>query len=195
MSDHPPLPTRLTVAALVHWQGRFLLVEEEIAGQRRFNQPAGHVEPGEDLIQAACRELKEETGLTAAPTGWLGVYLFKPADSEATFVRTAVIFDLEKSPGQHHPEDPDGDVLACHWLSLEEIAECKPALRSPLVWQCIQDYLAGTRLPLSALKAFRGRAGLPSRVRGRRCPAPVRGRGAACPCAGCRAPSGARDSG
>lgn len=45
MSDHPPLPTRLTVAALVHWQGRFLLVEEEIAGQRRFNQPAGHVEP------------------------------------------------------------------------------------------------------------------------------------------------------
>ena len=96
MSDHPPLPTRLTVAALVHWQGRFLLVEEEIAGQRRFNQPAGHVEPGEDLIQAACRELKEETGLTAAPTGWLGVYLFKPADSEATFVRTAVIFDLEK---------------------------------------------------------------------------------------------------
>lgn len=69
-------------------------------------------------------------------------------------MRTAVIFDLEKSPGQHHPEDPDGDVLACHWLSLEEIAECKPALRSPLVWQCIQDYLAGTRLPLSALKAF-----------------------------------------
>ena len=66
MIEHPPLPARLTVAALVHWQGRFLLVEEEIKGQRRFNQPAGHVEPGEDLIQAACRELKEETGLTAA---------------------------------------------------------------------------------------------------------------------------------
>ena len=154
MIDHPPLQSRLTVAALVHWQGRFLLVEEEIAGQRRFNQPAGHVEPGENLIEAACRELKEETGLTAPPSAWLGVYLFKPADSEATFVRTAVIFDLEKAPGQHHPEDPDGDVLACHWLTLAEIAECKPALRSPLVWQCIQDYLAGTRLPLSALKAF-----------------------------------------
>lgn len=56
-------------------------------------------------------------------------------------MRTAVIFDLEKAPGQHHPEDPDGDVLACHWLTLAEIAECKPALRSPLVWQCIQDYL------------------------------------------------------
>jgi len=127
MIDHPPLQSRLTVAALVHWQGRFLLVEEEIAGQRRFNQPAGHVEPGENLIEAACRELKEETGLTAPPSAWLGVYLYKPADSEATFVRTAVIFDLEKA---------------------------KPALRSPLVWQCIQDYLAGTRLPLSALKAF-----------------------------------------
>lgn len=158
MMDRPPMeermPARLTVAALVHWQGRFLLVEEEIKGQRCFNQPAGHVEPGENLIEAACRELKEETGLTATPSAWLGVYLYKPADSEATFVRTAVIFDLEKAPGQHHPEDPDGDVLACHWLTLEEIAECKPALRSPLVWQCIQDYLGGPRLPLSALKAF-----------------------------------------
>ena len=53
MIEHPPLQSRLTVAALVHWQGRFLLVEEEIAGQRRFNQPAGHVEPGENLIEAA----------------------------------------------------------------------------------------------------------------------------------------------
>ena len=60
MIEHPPLPARLTVAALVHWQGRFLLVEEEIKGQRRFNQPAGHVEPGENLIEAACRELNDE---------------------------------------------------------------------------------------------------------------------------------------
>ncbi|MGL5327158.1 MAG: NUDIX hydrolase [Aeromonas sp.] len=153
-TPHERMQARLTVAALVQWQGRFLVVEEEIKGQRRFNQPAGHVEAGEDLLTAACRELKEETGLTAMPTAWLGTYLYKPADSEATYVRTAIIFDLEKAPGQHHPEDPDGDVLACHWLTLEEIAECKPALRSPLVWQCIEDYLAGTRLPLSALKAF-----------------------------------------
>lgn len=148
------IETRLTVAALVHWRGRFLLVEEEIAGQRRFNQPAGHVEPGEDLIEAVCRELKEETGLVLRPNAWLGLYLYKPADGAATFVRVAFIFELDQAPGQHQPEDPDGDVLACHWLTLSEIAEHKPALRSPLVWQCIEDYLGGTCLPLPALKAF-----------------------------------------
>ena len=152
--DHEYLPARLTVAALVHWQGRFLLVEEAIHGERRFNQPAGHLEAGETLIEAARRELKEETGLEAEPNAWLGNYLFKPADSEATFLRTALVFDLHSDPGQHQPADPDGDVLACHWFTLAEIAERRAALRSPLVWQCIQDYLAGTRLPLCALQAF-----------------------------------------
>lgn len=147
------METRLTVAALVHWQGRFLMVEEEIGGERRFNQPAGHVEAGETLTEAMCRELYEESGLKLAPTAWLGASLFRPHDTAATYVRFAFVFELENPPGDHHPEDPDGDVLACHWWTREEIAERRASLRSPLVWQTIDNYLAGIRLPLHALQA------------------------------------------
>lgn len=147
------METRLTVAALVHWQGRFLMVEEEIGGECRFNQPAGHVEEGETLIEAVCRELREESGLALAPCAWLGASLFRPRDGAATFVRFAFLFELENPPGDHHPEDPDGDVLACHWWSISELAAHRDALRSPLVWQTVENYLAGTRLPLQALQA------------------------------------------
>lgn len=146
--------TRLTVAALVHWQGRFLMVEEEIGGKRRFNQPAGHVEEGETLVEAVCRELKEESGLIATPTAWLGVSLFRPRPGAPTYVRVGFVFELENPPGDHHPDDPDGDVLACHWWSKSEIAERKRKLRTPVVWQTLEQYLAGIRLPLSALYAY-----------------------------------------
>lgn len=154
MKDCTPLQTRLTVAALVHWQGHFLMVEELIAGKTRFNQPAGHIEPNETLEQAVCRELYEETGLIAKPCAWLGNYLFKPADSEATYIRVAFVFELENPPSDHHPCDPDGDVLACHWWDETQLHAHQDAFRSPLVAQCLRDYQQGTRLPLAALKAF-----------------------------------------
>lgn len=147
------METRLTVAALVHWQGRFLMVEERVRGEPRFNQPAGHVEEGDTLAEAVCRELKEESGLVATPTAWLGTSLFRPQDRAATFVRVSFVFELDAPPGEHQPDDPDGDVLACHWWSLDEIRARQASLRSPLVWQTLENYLAGTRLPLHALQA------------------------------------------
>ena len=45
----------VTVATVVALKGRLLLVEERIDGQLVLNQPAGHLEPGESLVEAAVR--------------------------------------------------------------------------------------------------------------------------------------------
>lgn len=47
----------VTVACVVHAQGKFLVVEETINGKALWNQPAGHLEANETLRQAAAREL------------------------------------------------------------------------------------------------------------------------------------------
>ena len=57
-------PPHVTVAVVVEQDGRYLMVEEqdELAGGLVFNQPAGHLDPGEGLLEAALRETLEETG-------------------------------------------------------------------------------------------------------------------------------------
>ena len=51
----------LTVAAVVVRDERYLVVEEYARGARVINQPAGHVEPGETIVDAVIRETREET--------------------------------------------------------------------------------------------------------------------------------------
>lgn len=142
----------VTVAAVIRWQDRFLLVEERDHGRQVFNQPAGHLEDNENLIEAACREIREETGLSLMPDGWLGTYLYSSPWRKLTYLRFCFYCELQAPPGEHWPQDPDNDILACHWLTLEEIQQRGANLRSPLVLECLQDYLSGIRLPLSTLK-------------------------------------------
>jgi len=142
----------VTVAAVIRWQDRFLLVEERDHGHQVFNQPAGHLEAGENLIEAACREIREETGLTLHPDGWLGTYIYSSPYRKLTYLRFCFYCELTQDPGAHLPQDPDNDIIACHWLTEPEIRALGHKLRSPLVLECMEDYLQGVRLPLSSLK-------------------------------------------
>ena len=138
----------VTVATVVPRDGRFLLVEEDIRGRIVLNQPAGHLDPDESLLSAAVRETLEETGWDFEPDAVTGVYLWKNAEVDATFLRVAFHGRCLK----HHPERRlDHGIVAAHWLSREELASGRHALRTPLVLQCIDDLLAGRRYPLELL--------------------------------------------
>lgn len=53
---------RVTVATVIVKEDRFLLVHENTDMGQVYNQPAGHLDPNETLIEAAVRETREETG-------------------------------------------------------------------------------------------------------------------------------------
>lgn len=152
-SDDPFFP-HVTVAAIIERDGRFLLVEERQKGRLVLNNPAGHLDPGESLVQACVREVLEESAHDFTPTALVGVYLSRylgddaPAIGSPTFVRFALCGTL----GQHHPGRVlDEPITQCVWLSLDEMHAQADRLRSPSVLQGVHDYLAGRRLPLEAL--------------------------------------------
>lgn len=141
----------VTVAAVVADGDRFLMVEEEIRGELRYNQPAGHLEPDESLVQAAMRETLEETGWDVEPQHLIGVHQWWSPTHGEHIVR----FGFAARAVRHHPDHPlDAGIRRALWLSRADIAALDGRLRSPLVLLSIDDWLAGQRLPLTALRSL-----------------------------------------
>jgi 8-oxo-dGTP pyrophosphatase MutT (NUDIX family) len=138
----------VVVACVVEREGRFLLVEERIEGALCMNQPAGHWEQGETLVEGAIRETLEESGWEVEPTHVLGLYHYDPADLEYGFLRIAFVARaLRERPGHKLDEGIERAV----WLTRDEVAATAALHRSPMVLRCVDDYLAGQRFPLSML--------------------------------------------
>ena len=144
---------RVTVAAIVERGGRFLFVEEsDLAGRLVINQPAGHVEGGETVLEAVVREILEETGWHIRPEWLVGCYLWHPSDDTINYLRIAIA----GRPERHDPALPlDEGIQRILWLTPEELAARQALHRSPMVMRCLEDYLAGERHSLSILKSFR----------------------------------------
>ncbi len=141
----------VTVAAVIERDGKFLLVEEETSDGIRFNQPAGHLDPHESLADAVSREALEETAHEFQPDALVGVYMSRYQSSRTGEDVTYLRFAFSGSIGAVHDRALDVGILRAVWLSYEEIVGIRDKHRSPLVLQCIDDYLCGRRLPLTAI--------------------------------------------
>lgn len=140
----------VTVATVVQDQQRFLFVEERSMNVSHLviNQPAGHVEANETLIDAAIRETLEETGWKVEVTHLLGIYTYTPpSDPSTTYYR----FCFLAKPVSHDPSLPlDTGIERALWLNLDELIDTARA-RSPLVTRCVQDALDGKKFPLDII--------------------------------------------
>lgn len=137
-----------TVAAIVEQDGKFLLVEEETDRGHRFNQPAGHLEDNESLLDAVIRETLEETAYRFEPTALLGIYHWKHEHNDTTYLRFAYIGHVS----QHQPQQKlDDGIIRSVWMSVDEVRANSNLMRSPQVLICIEDYLNGRRYPLSVV--------------------------------------------
>ncbi|MDX1609574.1 MAG: NUDIX hydrolase [Halofilum sp. (in: g-proteobacteria)] len=139
----------MTVAAVIEREGRFLVVEEVADGSRVFNQPAGHLEPGEPLLDAVIREVREETGTRFRPEAVVGVYRWVNPASGETHVRIAFSGRIEEDDDDPELDEP---IIARHWLSYDDLTARPERLRSPLVLGCIDDYRDGACYPLDLLR-------------------------------------------
>lgn len=139
----------LTVAAIVERNGRFLLVEERASNRLVFNQPAGHVEKGEQFIDAVVRETLEETAWTFHPEALVGIYFWEHPGQSRSFLRAAFCGRVSA----HDPNRPlDHGIERAVWLTREQIVARSARLRSPMVLSCIDDYLDGVRYPLDVIR-------------------------------------------
>lgn len=141
----------VTVAAVIRDRDRYLMVEECPDGEPVINQPAGHVEFGESVVEAVVREVLEETARTFTPNGLIGIYQWTVPDTRHTYLRFCFCGDV----GPVLPDRAlDPDILATHWLSRDDIAQGARAPRSPLVLRCIDDADAAAALPLDSLRSI-----------------------------------------
>lgn len=153
---NPRWKPSVTVAAIIERDGKFLLVEEHTHEGLRLNNPAGHLDPGESPLQACARETLEETAFHFAPDALVGIYLSRferavPGQdelSDITYLRFAFCGKL----GQYVAGQAlDDGIVRTLWLTPDEIRACAHLHRSPLLIECMEDYLAGKTYPLDLI--------------------------------------------
>ena len=141
----------VTVAAIIHHDDKFLLVEEDADNHIVYNQPAGHLENNETLIEAIKREVLEETAREFIPESIVGLYLYPNPHVDIVYLRVC----FQGVCGRHFPDRHlDEGIIQTIWMSRAALEQNQDKLRSPMVLNCIDDYLNGNKYPLDILHHY-----------------------------------------
>jgi 8-oxo-dGTP pyrophosphatase MutT (NUDIX family) len=87
-------------------------------GSRVLALPKGHVDPGETPVQAAQREVREETGIVAEPVERLGETRYWYRRDGRTIGKAVSFFLFEHVGGDI--ADHDDEVEEVRWIALEQ---------------------------------------------------------------------------
>jgi phosphatase NudJ len=153
-ASHVRWKPNVTVAAVIERDGKFLLVEEDTSDGLLLNNPAGHLDPAETPEQGVIRETLEETACEFTPTAFLGMFMSRfrrtRTGEDITYLRLAYVGTVSEPDASL---SLDEGIVRTVWMSADEIRANPARLRSPLVIECIDAYLAGHRYPLGIVSA------------------------------------------
>lgn len=108
----------LTVLCLIHKDNLYLLQDRIKKDWKGYTLPGGHVEPGESIVDAVVREMKEETGLTVKNPRLCGVKQFPIKTAEQEDGRYMVfLFEADTFEGEIVSSE-EGQM---HWIKKEEL--------------------------------------------------------------------------
>lgn len=138
----------LTVATIIERNAEFLFVEERVGESLVINQPAGHVENGESLVEAAIRETYEETGSQVEIESLISMYRWQHPDNGETFFRFAFCGKLLSKDANCRLDD---GIVRALWMTHDQLEANRARLRSPLVLRGVKDYLDNRRFPLDLI--------------------------------------------
>jgi ADP-ribose pyrophosphatase YjhB (NUDIX family) len=146
--------------AIIERNGKILLVKEAMntnksdTAKGKWNHPAGWIDIGENPIDAAKREVEEETGFKFTPTHILGIYSLVRKDlvkigeklkHPIKIIFTGIISEKENN-------NLSGDISEKKWFTPEEIDNMdEKILRDLDIKKMVKDYFSGKRYPLDTI--------------------------------------------
>lgn len=136
---HDPANMPAISAGIILDSGKLLLVQRRVKeGELSWQFPAGQVEEGETLEQAAVRETLEEVGLTVTAQQLLGERIHPKTGRRMAYVACSI------DTGHAHVADTD-ELADIAWATPEQFKSYVPYGFAPVVEQHLAEHLSADR--------------------------------------------------